>query len=121
MLATVLLVQQLEYTNLAIRFDHRLSAAFGFDRQQVGLSPQIFFACLENELVPLDFQKPSDIQVAFSRGGALHCAERLQFRAQLRATLGKDLLGLKRGDPLASYWIKRDPPGPKPSSMSKQF
>ena len=39
----------------------------------------------------------------------------------LMRALGKDLLGLKRGDPLASYWIKRDPPGPKPSSMSKQF
>lgn len=38
----------------------------------------------------------------------------------LMRALGKDLLCL-RGDPSATYWIKRDPPGPKPSSMSKQF
>ena len=39
----------------------------------------------------------------------------------LMRALGKDLLCLRRGDPFDSYWIKRDPPGPKPSSMSKQF
>jgi hypothetical protein len=39
----------------------------------------------------------------------------------LMRALGKDLLCLRRGDPSATYWIKRDPPGPKPSSMSKQF
>jgi hypothetical protein len=38
----------------------------------------------------------------------------------LMRAMGKDLLGL-RGDPSGTYWIKRDPPGPKPSSMSKQF
>lgn len=39
----------------------------------------------------------------------------------LMRALGKDLLSLHRGDPTGTYWIKRDPPGPKPSSMSKQF
>jgi hypothetical protein len=35
--------------------------------------------------------------------------------------LGKDLLRL-RWDPQAeSYWIPRDPPGPPPESMAKQF
>ena len=38
----------------------------------------------------------------------------------LRA-LGKDLLRLKRSDETASYWITREPPGPPPGSMSKQF
>jgi hypothetical protein len=39
----------------------------------------------------------------------------------LMRALGKDLLSLTRGEPMSSYWIKRDPPGPKPSSMPKQF
>jgi hypothetical protein len=39
----------------------------------------------------------------------------------LMRAMGKDLLCLRRGDPSGSYWIRRDPPGPKPSSMSKQF
>lgn len=39
----------------------------------------------------------------------------------LMRAMGKDLLCLRRGDPSGTYWIKRDPPGPKPSSMSKQF
>jgi hypothetical protein len=34
---------------------------------------------------------------------------------------GKDLLRLKRAPDDASYWIPREPPGPKPGSMSKQF
>ena len=34
---------------------------------------------------------------------------------------GKDLLRLKRDRASASYWIAREPPGPKPGSMSKQF
>jgi hypothetical protein len=38
----------------------------------------------------------------------------------LRA-LGKDLLRLKFDKKLASYWITREPPGPSPGSMSKQF
>lgn len=38
----------------------------------------------------------------------------------LRA-LGKDLLRLKRSDKSTSYWITREPPGPPPGSMSKQF
>jgi len=34
---------------------------------------------------------------------------------------GKDLLRLRRDPRAASYWIERDPPGPKPESMSEQF
>ena len=34
---------------------------------------------------------------------------------------GKDLLRLKRSPDETSYWIPREPPGPKPGSMSKQF
>ena len=33
----------------------------------------------------------------------------------------KDSLRLRRSSSTQSYWIKRDPPGPKPDSMSKQF
>jgi len=37
--------------------------------------------------------------------------------------LGKDTLHLRRGGSgaSASYWIKRDPPGPKPDSLNHQF
>ena len=35
--------------------------------------------------------------------------------------LGKDMLRLRRDDADASYWIKRDPPGPKPDSLNHQF
>ena len=34
---------------------------------------------------------------------------------------GKDLLRLKRDPGAASYWIRRDPPGPSAASMTKQF
>ncbi len=34
---------------------------------------------------------------------------------------GKDLLRLKRDPDAKSYWIVRDPPGPPPGSMSRQF
>jgi hypothetical protein len=34
---------------------------------------------------------------------------------------GKDLLRLKRNPATTSYWIARDPPGPTPESMTKQF
>jgi predicted membrane metal-binding protein len=34
---------------------------------------------------------------------------------------GKDLLNLRRDPDRASYWIAREPPAPKPGSMSKQF
>jgi hypothetical protein len=34
---------------------------------------------------------------------------------------GKDLLRLKREPDSKSYWIDRDPPGPAPGSMTKQF
>lgn len=35
--------------------------------------------------------------------------------------LAKDNLHLRRSDAEGSYWIKRDPPGPKPDSLSNQF
>lgn len=35
--------------------------------------------------------------------------------------LGNDLLRLKRDTSVGSYWIKRDPPGPAPDGMSRQF
>jgi hypothetical protein len=38
----------------------------------------------------------------------------------LRA-LGKDLLRLRREPAADSYWIVRQPPGPEPGSMSRQF
>lgn len=41
--------------------------------------------------------------------------------ALLLRALGKDLLRLKRDPQAASYWIARDPPGPAPDSMRKQF
>ncbi|TAN60913.1 MAG: hypothetical protein EPN20_13160 [Magnetospirillum sp.] len=34
---------------------------------------------------------------------------------------GKDPLRLKRDDAAASYWILRQPPGPAPDSMRRQF
>lgn len=33
----------------------------------------------------------------------------------------KDLLRLKRDPQAESYWIKREPPGPAPDSMTRQF
>jgi len=35
--------------------------------------------------------------------------------------LGKDVLGLKFEPEAESYWIKREPPGPAPRTMTKQF
>lgn len=35
--------------------------------------------------------------------------------------LGKDFLRLRRAPDVESYWIPRQPPGPAPASMSKQF
>ena len=34
---------------------------------------------------------------------------------------GKDPLRLRRDPRAASYWIRRDPPGPEPGSMTNQF
>ena len=34
---------------------------------------------------------------------------------------GKDLLRLRRDPEANSYWIPRDPPGPKPDTMIQQF
>lgn len=34
---------------------------------------------------------------------------------------GKDLLRLKRDEAAASYWIERQPPGPDPHTMTRQF
>jgi hypothetical protein len=39
----------------------------------------------------------------------------------LMRAFGKDSLRLRRKGSEQSYWIKRDPPGPKPDSMSRQF
>jgi hypothetical protein len=41
--------------------------------------------------------------------------------AMLLRWLGKDLLRLKREPNAQTYWIAREPPGPAPGSMSKQF
>lgn len=35
--------------------------------------------------------------------------------------LGRDLLRLKRDKCAATYWINRQPPGPAPQSMTRQF
>lgn len=35
--------------------------------------------------------------------------------------LGKDFLNLNLGSKQNSYWIKRNPPGPAPDTMSNQF
>jgi hypothetical protein len=34
---------------------------------------------------------------------------------------GRDLLKLKSDHDASSYWIKRDPPGPAPEGMARQF
>jgi len=39
----------------------------------------------------------------------------------LMRVFGKDNLRLRRNDSDGSYWIKRDPPGPKPDSLNHQF
>ena len=39
----------------------------------------------------------------------------------LSRLLGKDLLRLKPAPEASSYWIVRQPPGPAPDSMTKQF
>jgi hypothetical protein len=39
----------------------------------------------------------------------------------LMRALKKDLLRLKLDPAAKSYWIVREPPAPKPQSMSKQF
>jgi hypothetical protein len=39
----------------------------------------------------------------------------------LMRAFGKDFLRLRRNDSAESYWIKREPPGPEPGSMSNQF
>jgi len=39
----------------------------------------------------------------------------------LMRVLGKDNLRLRRDDSDTSYWIKREPPGPKPDSLNHQF
>ena len=41
--------------------------------------------------------------------------------ALLMRAFGKDPLRLRRGGVTESYWIKREPPGPEPQSMSDQF
>ena len=39
----------------------------------------------------------------------------------LMRLFGKDNLRLSRSETDGSYWIKRDPPGPKPDSLHHQF
>jgi hypothetical protein len=39
----------------------------------------------------------------------------------LMRRFGSDSLRLRRSDSNQSYWIHRDPPGPKPDSLSNQF
>ena len=39
----------------------------------------------------------------------------------LMRVFGKDNLRLRRDHSDTSYWIKRDPPGPKPDSLNHQF
>jgi saxitoxin biosynthesis operon SxtJ-like protein len=39
----------------------------------------------------------------------------------LMRMLGKDTLRLRRSESDASYWIEREPPGPKPDSLNHQF
>ena len=39
----------------------------------------------------------------------------------LMRLLGKDTLRLRRDSASESYWIKREPPGPKPDSLNHQF
>lgn len=34
---------------------------------------------------------------------------------------GRDLLHLKRDREASTYWVRRDPPGPPPQSMTQQF
>ena len=41
--------------------------------------------------------------------------------AVIRRLLGKDSLRLKSKPSLESYWIARNPIGPKPNSMTRQF
>jgi hypothetical protein len=41
--------------------------------------------------------------------------------AALLRLAGKDSLRLRRDAAADSYWIKRDPPGPRPKSMVNQF
>ncbi|MBF0249354.1 MAG: hypothetical protein HQL35_01860 [Alphaproteobacteria bacterium] len=41
--------------------------------------------------------------------------------ALLMKVFGKDPLSLRLDPQADSYWIRRDPPGPAPKSMSKQF
>ena len=41
--------------------------------------------------------------------------------AILLRALGKDLLNMKRDTSADSYWILRDPPGPSPESMRRQY
>lgn len=39
----------------------------------------------------------------------------------LMRMFGKDNLRLRGGNGNGTYWIKRDPPGPKPDSLNNQF
>jgi hypothetical protein len=40
--------------------------------------------------------------------------------ALIMRLFGRDILRLKRDARMASYWIPREPPGPRPESMTRQ-
>ncbi len=52
--------------------------------------------------------------------GVVYCVGIVPMGLLLRA-MGKDLLRLKWDRAASSYWIIREPPGPRRGSMSKQF
>ena len=39
----------------------------------------------------------------------------------LMRAVGKDSMRMRRGASAESYWINRDPPGPRPDSLPRQF
>ena len=41
--------------------------------------------------------------------------------AMVMRLVGKDPLSLKQDNQANSYWVKREPPGPPPNSMTNQF
>ena len=52
--------------------------------------------------------------------GLIYATTMVPIGLMMRAT-GRDPLHLKVDPDAASYWIRRDPPGPKPDSMINQF
>lgn len=52
--------------------------------------------------------------------GLIYATTMVPIGLMMRAT-GRDPLHLKVDPDAASYWIRRDPPGPKPDTMINQF